>query len=104
MARSVIKIGRNDLCLCGSNLKYKKCCLNQGSFSKESLDDIKIREIGEGQKKKLRKIFGDEIEVSSPNFMVHPSRSVMGCNELSQSWHFKSLTNTVFDVKKSVNS
>lgn len=22
------KIGRNDLCLCGSKLKYKKCCIN----------------------------------------------------------------------------
>ncbi|WP_206366894.1 SEC-C metal-binding domain-containing protein [Sphingobacterium litopenaei] len=21
------KIGRNDKCYCGSNLKYKKCCL-----------------------------------------------------------------------------
>lgn len=20
---------RNDICLCGSNLKYKKCCLNK---------------------------------------------------------------------------
>ena len=41
--------------------------------------------------------------VSSPNFMVHPSRSVMGCDELSQSWHFKSLANTVFEVEKSIN-
>tara|TARA_Y100000593_G_C4241976_1_gene302618 strand:- start:50 stop:274 length:225 start_codon:yes stop_codon:yes gene_type:complete len=24
------KIGRNDKCKCGSNLKFKKCCLNQG--------------------------------------------------------------------------
>jgi len=23
------KIGRNDICNCGSNLKYKKCCLNK---------------------------------------------------------------------------
>lgn len=23
------KIGRNDLCPCGSGLKYKKCCLNK---------------------------------------------------------------------------
>ena len=25
--RSTIKIGRNDLCPCGSGKKYKKCCL-----------------------------------------------------------------------------
>lgn len=23
------KIGRNDMCPCGSRLKYKKCCLNK---------------------------------------------------------------------------
>jgi MtfA peptidase len=27
--QSVIPIGRNDLCPCGSGLKYKKCCLTQ---------------------------------------------------------------------------
>ena len=26
------KIGRNDPCLCGSGLKYKKCCLNSGKY------------------------------------------------------------------------
>lgn len=25
------KIGRNDLCLCGSGLKYKHCCINHKS-------------------------------------------------------------------------
>ena len=24
------KIGRNDLCSCGSGKKYKKCCINKG--------------------------------------------------------------------------
>ena len=24
-----MKIGRNQLCPCGSGLKYKKCCLNK---------------------------------------------------------------------------
>jgi uncharacterized protein YecA (UPF0149 family) len=24
-----IKIGRNDLCPCGSGLKFKKCCINK---------------------------------------------------------------------------
>jgi uncharacterized protein YecA (UPF0149 family) len=23
------KVGRNDLCSCGSNLKFKRCCLNK---------------------------------------------------------------------------
>jgi len=25
------KVGRNDLCPCGSGLKYKKCCMLKGS-------------------------------------------------------------------------
>lgn len=28
--RDYIKVGRNDKCLCGSNLKYKNCCLKKG--------------------------------------------------------------------------
>ena len=24
-----VKIGRNDLCPCGSNLKFKKCCIDK---------------------------------------------------------------------------
>ena len=27
--RTQPKIGRNDKCLCGSGLKYKRCCLNK---------------------------------------------------------------------------
>lgn len=26
------KIGRNDKCPCGSEIKYKNCCLNKGKF------------------------------------------------------------------------
>ena len=26
------KVGRNDLCPCGSGLKYKKCCLDSGKY------------------------------------------------------------------------
>ena len=28
------KIGRNDLCPCGSGKKYKNCCLNSGKYEK----------------------------------------------------------------------
>ena len=28
------KIGRNDLCPCGSGKKYKNCCLNTGKYEK----------------------------------------------------------------------
>ena len=26
------KLGRNDLCPCGSGKRFKKCCLTKGSF------------------------------------------------------------------------
>ncbi len=32
--RSNKKIGRNDLCPCGSNKKYKNCCLKTGKYEK----------------------------------------------------------------------
>ncbi len=35
------KIGRNDLCFCGSGKKYKKCCFGKEEFSeKETMEDI----------------------------------------------------------------
>lgn len=32
--REFPKIGRNDPCPCGSNLKYKNCCLSSGKYEK----------------------------------------------------------------------
>lgn len=26
-----MKIGRNDVCMCGSGKKYKKCCMNKNT-------------------------------------------------------------------------
>ena len=39
MKNRKIKVGRNDLCLCGSGLKYKKCCLGKGAKGEENLKD-----------------------------------------------------------------
>lgn len=30
--RQYPKVGRNDPCPCGSGKKYKKCCLNKGTY------------------------------------------------------------------------
>ena len=36
------KVGRNDPCHCGSNVKYKKCCLtNNEVVSQNHLEEIK---------------------------------------------------------------
>lgn len=32
LVRDYKKIGRNDPCPCGSGLKYKNCCLKEGSY------------------------------------------------------------------------
>lgn len=32
MVREYEKIGRNDLCPCGSGKKYKKCCLSSSKY------------------------------------------------------------------------
>ncbi len=43
---NMVKIGRNDLCLCGSGKKYKKCCMNaekdQKSLKQEYKDKYNI--------------------------------------------------------------
>lgn len=39
------KIGRNDICPCGSGLKYKKCCMNMKEESKIEDKEFSISEI-----------------------------------------------------------
>ena len=36
----IMKIGRNDMCSCGSNIKYKKCCLPKEYLIKKQVDDF----------------------------------------------------------------
>ncbi|MEM6825795.1 MAG: SEC-C metal-binding domain-containing protein [Pseudomonadota bacterium] len=33
------KLGRNDLCPCGSGRKFKRCCLNSGRYDGSLRDD-----------------------------------------------------------------
>lgn len=41
------RVGRNDTCPCGSGNKFKKCCLNKTTDSKE-LRDLQREALGEG--------------------------------------------------------
>lgn len=41
----MLKIGRNDLCTCGSGKKYKKCCGKDNVFSMEHLIESELHEI-----------------------------------------------------------
>ena len=55
------RAGRNDLCNCGSNLKYKKCCLKSNSFDKKhtSFNSKEIHRIQEGLKEKTNQLLED---------------------------------------------
>lgn len=46
------KVGRNDLCPCGSGLKYKKCCLGKNGIKKEIIKEKYEKEHGIKLKKK----------------------------------------------------
>ena len=41
-----MKTGRNDLCPCGSGLKYKKCCLKKGLAASEDKKAIYLKKYG----------------------------------------------------------
>lgn len=45
MKATKIKIGRNDICPCGSGLKYKKCCMKSKETSKVDTKDFSVSEI-----------------------------------------------------------
>jgi len=38
-----VKVGRNDLCPCGSGLKYKKCCLRKQRTDPVSIKDLYLK-------------------------------------------------------------
>lgn len=49
--REYNKIGRNDLCPCGSGKKYKNCCLNTGKY--ENLHELTALEMANLKNSKL---------------------------------------------------
>ena len=34
------KVSRNDLCPCGSGLKFKKCCINKSALTKHKINVV----------------------------------------------------------------
>lgn len=57
------KLGRNDICHCGSGLKYKRCCLKNGILPPEKMPStISLASQQESQKrlvKRVQKSMGD---------------------------------------------
>lgn len=58
------KISRNDLCFCGSGLKYKKCCLKS---KKSAPEDIRLRHLQTELKQKIEKTLEEEVIFLEPN-------------------------------------
>ena len=46
MKNKMLKIGRNDLCPCGSGLKYKKCCLNKTIPVSDNTGELYLKKYG----------------------------------------------------------
>jgi len=46
LINKVTKVGRNDLCPCGSGLKYKKCCIGKNEEQEGDMKDFYYREYG----------------------------------------------------------
>jgi hypothetical protein len=40
--QSIVKVGRNEPCPCGSGKKYKKCCMNKQQKTSNPLDELEI--------------------------------------------------------------
>ena len=46
MKTRTVKVGRNDLCPCGSGLKYKKCCLSIGMTPNRDIEALYSKKYG----------------------------------------------------------
>jgi methionyl aminopeptidase len=46
MKTRTVKVGRNDPCICGSGLKFKKCCMNKNDVETRNLEDLYARKYG----------------------------------------------------------
>lgn len=68
------KIGRNDPCYCGSNLKYKKCCLKNN----ELIDLMEIKKIQSGLKEKASQL----LESDKDCLFVKPNKKMIKMSEI----------------------
>lgn len=100
------KVGRNDPCHCGSNLKYKKCCLtNNEIISKNQLGEIEseeIKRIQSGLKENASQILGSGKEllfVSPDEKMIKMSEIIVEfADEFLEKMHTKNQKKRVLDL------
>jgi hypothetical protein len=70
------KLGRNDLCPCGSQLKYKKCCLP--TEQKELISQQEIQKIRLGLKENTQNWIGNK----TPSLFVEPDDQMIKMSEI----------------------
>lgn len=70
------KLGRNDLCPCGSQLKYKKCCLL--TEQKELISQQEIQKIRLGLKENTQNWIGNK----TPSLFVEPDDQMIKMSEI----------------------
>jgi SEC-C motif len=95
------KMGRNDPCHCGSNLKYKKCCLtNNEIVSQNQLE--KIKRIQSGLKNNAIQMLGSRkklLFVSPDEKMIKMSEIIVEfADELLQEMHTRNQKKRVLDL------
>jgi hypothetical protein len=71
MAHSPVRLGRNDLCYCGSGKKFKKCCLNKPP-SREEVVHQELITVSEQLRNKILQFaathFGEQFEEAWEDF------------------------------------
>lgn len=70
------RIGRNDLCPCGSGKKYKKCC--------RMVDDLKTAQLSEAERREFFQIWMSLIEFINDRKQIIPDFDVMWSNNLQE--------------------
>ncbi len=93
------KIGRNNICPCGSGLKYKKCCMNKKGDSKIEAKEFSISEILSFLKTGLQNINLVNKEVANIDV-----KKINLLNNKTLECQFYAESNNSLDVKVEISS
>jgi hypothetical protein len=82
-----VKLGRNDVCPCGSGSKYKRCCLSSGhSFpqTKEPISRELIQKSMERLKNRAHDNLGEECILYEGRFKINLSSRFLSYEQLPE--------------------
>ncbi len=104
------KVGRNELCPCGSGKKYKKCCLlndqssklaNKGQDSSNALSELKYRitdkPVDDNEVRKLPEEVQDKMEILYHKLYVNPRGCIKDLEDLANKYpHIPQFSNYLY--------